>query len=163
MNEFQAKRLARTYTHQVEAPAARVFPLLCPTREYDWIEDWECDLIWSASGVAENNCVFRTDRPLEGETFWMVTRYEPDAVIEFALFTPGSRVMKMDLALREGPAGRTTIRWTHTFTSLSRAGNDFLDLVTEERYLEKMNGLHQELDYYLRTGRRLAKTGSAHL
>ena len=36
----------------------QVFPLLCPTREYDWIETWQCELIYSDSGFAEPGCIF---------------------------------------------------------------------------------------------------------
>jgi hypothetical protein len=26
-----------------------IFPLLCPQREYDWIESWKCNIIYSKS------------------------------------------------------------------------------------------------------------------
>src|SRR5208283_1284485 len=38
----------------------KVFPLLCPVREYEWFNDWKCTMVYSESGVAENNCVFYT-------------------------------------------------------------------------------------------------------
>ena len=57
--------LRRTFEHTalVPAPAHRVFPLLCPVREPEWIPGWSCELIHTASRLAEKGCVFRTDSP----------------------------------------------------------------------------------------------------
>jgi hypothetical protein len=82
---------------RISAPAARVFPLLCPVREFDWIDLWSCDLIYSDSGVAEYNCIFQTDREGEGKRTWVVNRYEPNKAIEFVIFQHDLGVIKMDL------------------------------------------------------------------
>jgi hypothetical protein len=68
----------------VDAEGTAVFPLLCPVREYDWIDVWSCDVIYSESGIAELGCVFLTDLPGRGTETWVVTRFEPEFVIEFA-------------------------------------------------------------------------------
>jgi hypothetical protein len=60
---FKAERVVKKYTMNLSAEPAVVFPLLCPVREYEWIEPWSCDMVFSASGVAENNAVFMTDFP----------------------------------------------------------------------------------------------------
>ena len=60
----------------------QVFPLLCPVREYDWIEDWDCVMVFSTSGIAELGCIFRTNRG-DGDEVWTVSRYEPGRVIGF--------------------------------------------------------------------------------
>lgn len=46
-------RTIRTHTIVLEAAPEGVFPLLCPVREYDWIEPWRCRMIYSQSGFAE--------------------------------------------------------------------------------------------------------------
>ena len=52
------------------AAPARVFPLLCPVREAEWLPGWHAEVLHSASGLAELGCVFRTrdeggrDRPV---------------------------------------------------------------------------------------------------
>ena len=33
-------RITRAYDQHLAAEPARVFPLLCPVRELDWIEGW---------------------------------------------------------------------------------------------------------------------------
>ena len=38
----KGERFARTARFRVAAPAAEVFPLLCPVREHEWIPDWSC-------------------------------------------------------------------------------------------------------------------------
>ena len=46
----------------VDAPPEVVFPLLCPVREYEWLEDWTCEMVFSESGVAEEDCVSAASR-----------------------------------------------------------------------------------------------------
>ena len=73
MSTFKAKRVTREFVQEVPVPAAKIFPLLCPVREYDWIDGWECEMIYSESGVAENNCIFKTDFMDRGEDLWVVS------------------------------------------------------------------------------------------
>ncbi len=49
-------RVSHTYTMTIAADAATIFPLLCPVREFDWIDVWSCDVVYSESGVAELGC-----------------------------------------------------------------------------------------------------------
>jgi hypothetical protein len=44
--------MQKEFVFEVAAPPDRVFPLLCPVRERDWLEGWEADMVYSASGVA---------------------------------------------------------------------------------------------------------------
>jgi len=53
-------RVTRTFTQHLVAEPSRVFPLLCPVREADWLEGWDPLLIVSESGIAEPDCVFVT-------------------------------------------------------------------------------------------------------
>ena len=57
-------------TFGIEAPPERVFPLLCPVREHEWIPAWKAEMVHSKSGFAELDCVFRTNNPLEGNRTW---------------------------------------------------------------------------------------------
>jgi hypothetical protein len=58
---FVAKRQFHEYTGFISATPERVFPLLCPVREYEWLDSWHCRMVYSESGVAEDNCIFETD------------------------------------------------------------------------------------------------------
>lgn len=60
MSVFKGIRKTLSHSQQLNGTKEQIFPLLCPIREYDWIENWSCDLIYSDSGFAECDCVFRT-------------------------------------------------------------------------------------------------------
>ena len=96
-SEFKASRITREFSHQVQAPPEQVFPLLCPVREHDWIPYWECQLVYSASGKAEDGCVFCTDLPDHGRAIWTVSRYEPPRRIQFVVTYPASHVEKLEI------------------------------------------------------------------
>ena len=104
MKHENAKRVVQSYDFILAAAAEQIFPLLCPVREYDWIDGWSCDLIYSESGVAENNCIFKTASEAEGEMTWTVSRYEPDRAIEFVIISTDIFILKLDLALSENAA-----------------------------------------------------------
>ncbi len=65
MTAFIAKKIKNRFVQHFHAPYSKVSPLLCPVREYEWIEPWQCEMLHSDSGFAEKNCVFRTDAPGE--------------------------------------------------------------------------------------------------
>ena len=79
MSTFAAKRVSHEYTQANDAPPEKVFPLLCPVREADWVPGWQYRLIYSGSGLAEDGCVFSTPNDAGPETVWMVTHYDPTA------------------------------------------------------------------------------------
>ena len=97
---FQSKRIAHEYTQTNSASPERVFPLLCPVREAEWVPDWQYRLIYSESGIAELGCVFTTRDDDGSETTWVVTEYAPVAFkIAFAWFTPGLLVAQINIQL----------------------------------------------------------------
>ena len=63
INSSFAPRFMNHYHHTVDAPPVKVFPLLCPKREYDWTEGWGCHIVYSQLGVPEKYCVFVKDFP----------------------------------------------------------------------------------------------------
>lgn len=156
MSDFKAKRVIKTFTRRIAAPASKVFPLLCPTREYDWIEGWSCDLVYSETGLAENNCVFTTSFLRNGEEIWALSRYEPTRAIEFVAVTPQSHVMKFDVALRETEDGSTDMTWTSTFTALTPKGNHHLDTVVDEHYETSLRTWTAALNHFCTTGNMLS-------
>ncbi len=162
MNAFRSERAVKQYTMTLQAPPAEVFPLLCPVREYEWIEPWSCDMVFSASGVAENNAVFRTTFPAQGglET-WIVCRYEKDRAIEFIRLVPDFKVNRLDVALAAAE-GTTIATWTHTYTGLSEAGNQWIKNLTDDTFRSEKAAIQKMLDHYLKTGSML-KLADLHL
>jgi hypothetical protein len=120
-------RVRRTFRHVVPATADDVFPLLCPVREYEWIPIWRCELIYTESGIAELDCVFKTELG-GGEAVWSVSRYEPAAHrIEFVI-TGRSHVQRLAVQVRDLEGGASELEWTRVYTGLSADG----DKVVEE-------------------------------
>ena len=146
--------LTRTHHFTVPAAPAQVFPLLCPVREYQWIVHWRCELLHSASGFAEEDCVFRTASPRGGPMTWVVSRYEPPARIEFTCFVADAYVFRLGIALAaEGAA--TRLDWTHRWLSTGPAGDAWLAGWSEAEQEKSMDFLRRALTHYLATGEML--------
>lgn len=148
---FEGRRAASDLAAHVGFPPEAVFPLLCPVREYDWLEGWQCEMIYSKSGVAEDNCIFRTSH-LGHTMTWSVSRYEPPRHIEFVAVVSDGFVMRLNIVL-EPVADGTNLRWTRIFTGLSEAGNQWL----AERKPELDADLTRKIEHYLKTGTMLRK------
>ncbi len=148
-------RLTRSFKmHLASAPEA-VFPLLCPTREYDWIDTWKCRMVYSASGHAELDCIFNTDFPSDGpEDTWVVSRYEPSLLVEFVRVNP-LRAIRYTICLREIAAGETEADWRQVVTGLNEAGDAFVRGLDEAGFSRRMAELEKMLNHYLATGRML--------
>ena len=116
---FRARRAVAEFTGELDAPPQDVFPLLCPVREYEWLDGWKCDMIFTKSGVAEENCIFSTPN---GPSIWNVDHYEPPRKIEFTVVSP-EMVNRLNFTLEPTPSGGTRLNWQRTFTGLNDAGN----------------------------------------
>lgn len=147
---FRGKRAGTEYAYEVSAAPEAVFPLLCPVREYEWLDGWSCEMIYSDSGVAEENCIFRTKSPV-GPMTWNVNRYEPPARIDFVTFVPDHMVTRLTITLEPVGSGRTKLHWKRVFTGLSDAGNQNVGLWPVERERE----IGRKLEYFLKTGTML--------
>ena len=162
MQSFRAQHIARTYTWEIPAPPDRVFPLLCPVRESEWIPGWSCELIYSESGVAEKGCIFKTSFPGEGEELWVVTRHEPESGrFDAVRFIDGSRLVAVEVSLSSADGGSSTLVWTQTVTALNDAGNEYIDAFSEPAQQARMDALGKMLAHYCGTGRMLGAGGQA--
>lgn len=152
-----AKRVKFEHAYEVAAPREKVFPLLCPVREYEWLDGWSCVMIHSESGVAEENCIFTTQSPV-GPMTWCVDRYEPPALIRFVTFVPERVVMRLTIALEAAGGGRTRLTWRRMFTALGEGGEQ----AVHHWSLERERVLQRKLEYFLETGRMLRGVESRH-
>ncbi|MFN8205801.1 MAG: hypothetical protein U0T82_00130 [Bacteroidales bacterium] len=118
----------------VYASAADIFPLLCPVREYEWIPGWECDMIFSQSGLAEDNCIFAT-QPDDGggKDVWVISRYEPPHTLQFVRVN-ALRVIRYNISTISVDAGVSEMLWEQVVTSLSEEGNQWIKSYTQENF-----------------------------
>jgi hypothetical protein len=150
-NAPAALRAVKTARQHLSAPPDRVFPLLCPTREYDWIETWDCRLVRSDSGLAELDCIFVTEFPGDGQDLWVVSVYRPNEEIQFVRFN-GRRVIRYSITLTDNGDGTTEAEWKQVLTGLDQEGNRSVESVTDEAYQQRGSGLEARLNHYLTTG-----------
>ena len=138
---------ARVRFHQsqhVRAEPEAIFPLLCPVREFDWIPSWDCDIVYTESGVAEEGCVFQTDPAGDaGPDTWVISRYEPAKRVSFVRVNR-LRTIRYDIFLEPDGDGSTTLRWEQEITALSE--DDFAATIAT---IERM------MQHYLETGEAL--------
>lgn len=147
-------RVTRRYVQRLSTPPERVFPLLCPVREAEWVAGWDPDLVVSASGVAEADCVFTTRDDAGREAVWVITRHDPAGLrVEMVKVIPGLTVTKLEIAL--APTGGTaagggteaTVAYTHT--ALGEEGRRVVAGYTEAVYDAFMKEWETELNRYL--------------
>lgn len=156
--QFTAKRVTRTYCQTIDAPPEQVFPLICPAREAEWLDGWQFTMIRSESGLVEEGAVFSTPSGGEPDTVWIVTRHDPvERVVEFARFTPGSRVCLLRVVVRPRDTARSAVDISYTYTGLTAAGNAFVDNFTEESFLRAVTFWEKSMNYWLSTGEKLRR------
>ena len=153
--------VVRSYIQHIGAPPDAVFPLLCPVREGEWLEGWAegCEVIWSASGLAEPGCVFRTTELGHPETIWIITDHDPDrGVVVFARVTPGlaASTLRIEVDGSDDGASAVSIRYMVVPTSPEGTADtaeryDRAELLTSTVWWER------SMDHYLRTGQLLRR------
>lgn len=162
MTTFKSYRVEHEYTQTNPATPDKVFPLLCPVREADWLPGWQYRLIYSDSGVAELGCVFATpnspntsDPHAAPETTWIVTDYDPAAFrIAFVWINPGRIITELRIQLTPGAEGTTRSHIRYRYTGLSPEGNQELSGYDKKQFESKMQNWERTINHYLQTGRK---------
>jgi len=156
--EFKPQKMTREYRQTINALPEKVFPLLCPVREAEWLDGWRYHMIYSESGLVEEGAVFST--PFEGEedTVWMVTKHDTKThAVEFARFTHNSRTCLLRIAVKPKDESSSYVYVSYTYTGITPAGNDFINGFTEEVFLEAVTFWEKSMNYFLKTGEKLKK------
>lgn len=154
MKIVKPNRVTRTYTQRLVAPASKVFPLLCPVREADWIEGWDPRLVVSSSGVAEPDCVFVTVAQ-PADAVWYITCHEPaTGFVEMIKVTPSITACRLTIQLRATITG-CDADVTYSHTSLGPHGDEFVATFTADYYRRFMQEWESQLNHYLRHGTAL--------
>lgn len=134
-----------------DASPDEIFPLLCPTREYDWIAEWRCELLHSESGRAEPNAIFRTHL-LGVEELWICTHYEPNREIHYLRLADGL-CTKLEISLFDEGDGTTRVRWCLIGSALEEEMNDAVaGLEAEGGRIRRLEHVLNDLGHFLETG-----------
>ena len=156
---FQAKHITRSYEQTINADPSKVFDLLCPVKEAQWLDGWDYTLLHSESGLAEEGCVFLSRQEGEKDTIWMITKRDvQNREIEFVRATPESRIARLTIAVDEKAANVSKVKITYVITALCEEGNIFLEAFTEENFEAAMKFWEGSMNYYLETGKKLTRS-----
>jgi hypothetical protein len=147
-------RASRTYVQRLVAEPVRVFPLLCPVREAEWIHGWDPVAVFTASGVAEPDCVFLTASEPHN-AIWYITRHEPErGFVEMLKITPDVTACKLTIQLRAAASG-SEAEITYSHTSLGPQGDALVASFTAEYYERFMRDWEARLNHFLTHGSAL--------
>jgi hypothetical protein len=139
----------------IDAPPSEIFPLLCPVREYEWLDRWRCEIVHTASGIAEDGCIFTTASAGDGPMVWVVSRYEPPHTIQFTSVVAGSYVMRLRIDLTPSGTRGSELRWAREFTAIADAGTEWVAASDLDAHRARMAGLRDRLAHYVATGAML--------
>jgi hypothetical protein len=122
-SEVKFKRHASQFSGTWETTLDELFPLFCPAREADWIPGWDCQLIYTESGYAEDKVIFKTDNsnPV-GEGVWAFTGFKTNEYIQFVRFQEDI-ILHAKITLVDNKDGTVTATWDVVSTALTEDGN----------------------------------------
>ncbi len=149
------KRYKFEYKIQLPASKDTVFPLLCPTREYEWFSGWECTIIYSDSGYAENNCLFFIEKN-GNKKFYQVINYEPNEFIEFFCFSEKIATFRFKLSLENNSNNGCELFIKYNVTSLSDIGDIAIEKDIPNQLLNNVKHLEKDLIFWLLNGKKIA-------
>lgn len=159
----RTERVRRRFerNQHIYAPPEAIFPLLCPVREYDWIPEWDCRLIYTESGLAEPGCIFQTDREADGGLdTWVISRHQPNHHIAFVRVNR-SRVMQYDIYLEPQGDNETRLVWTQLITALNEEGGRHSSALLEEDFARTIARLESLMNDYLQSPGKTVPEGTA--
>jgi hypothetical protein len=154
----KSDRFERRARFTLNGSAAEIFPLLCPVLEYAWLPGWQCVMVYSESGVAENNCLFYTKENFGKKALWTCIAQEPDTFVDYLVTSGRDMVMRLSVRLEEN-GNKTEVDWRMLFTGLSGLGRHVIKRrFSRENFEKMMQDRERELNWYLKHG-TMVKTG----
>jgi hypothetical protein len=143
----KTQRIEKTFNF----PAEKVFFQFCPSRELDWIEGWDCDLVYTSTGYVEDDCIFTTPETNSlGPGLWIFTRYEPNKKIELVRIIEESVVIHFRINIVDNNDGTSTGVWNLTFTALNESGNAIVESMPDNN--PEIERAIDGLEYFLEKG-----------
>lgn len=155
----------RTGAHRetIQATAERLFPLACPVAEYEWIDGWDFEMVYSDCGAMEKHCIFRerltgaflfADPDLE--TTWVVCDNDREARWLRAVLLVGDRAAGMfEVDGQEQNASCTEVTWSYTITGLDQEAGEALTALEPGRIDTMLGFLGKSLKHYCESGEKL--------
>ncbi len=148
------RRKRETFSRTFDAAASVVFPQLCPTRELDWIDGWQCELVYTESGYVEADCIFTTPASNSlGPGLWAVTRYEPNRILELVRVINDTVLLHFRIDLIDHGDGTCTGTWNLVYTALNANGDAMVNELPDLN--PALQRAMEGLDHFVNTGELL--------
>ena len=119
---FKSRRETRTFYWRFQTSPERIFPLLCATREADWLDGATHELVFTDSGYAEADYIFASNFFGLGEELWVRFEHIENESLAYYRFSENA-VVKFEIRLHDNYDGTVSTRWQTTYTSLNEKGN----------------------------------------
>ena len=155
---FKGHRALHRCTQTINAPPDRVFALICPVREAEWLHGWVGRPLYALSGLAEENGVYATDHADQDDpTVWLITRRDPATYeTEFVYFVPGVQVVRLSVVIKPLGTRQSSVFIRYVRTGISQAGNDAIAQARQTGAYDRMTSEWETaMNHYLGTGQRL--------
>jgi hypothetical protein len=151
-NTFKAVRIVKTHKMELCADARTIFPLLCPVKELDWIEGWDkiCNMIYTESGIAEEGCIFETNKTPEGKSIWICNNYDLEKTkIEYIKHIIDKIIIKWSMEVKDESHNKSSIFVNYVVTSLTDEGNTYAKDYMEVTFPALMRGMEEGMNRYV--------------
>jgi hypothetical protein len=147
---FQAAHITRSAQIRLAAAPNVTFPLFEPLGERAWVEGWDPQPLFPASGEAMEGAVFLTQHPGEPATIWSIVVYDPEQhCVAYLRVTPNNRIGRVEVSCTPEGDAATLATVTYTFTALTEAGNVYLAHFTAEHYADYIASWETDINAYL--------------
>jgi hypothetical protein len=148
-----ADRFDREYKMHISGAPEQIFPLLCPVREYEWLNGWKCTMLYSKSGFSEKGAMFYTSSgfPFYKRLNFYVTEYDPNKRICFLIVINAVGTILFSIDLIPNGNDSTILIWHYVVTSHSKFGNRLLKTeLTPEKFNKDLENKEQDLSFFIK-------------
>jgi hypothetical protein len=153
---FKSKRTSHSFSGTWETTVEELFPLFCPTREADWIPGWDCELVYTGSGYAEQDCVFKTGQSNPaGAGLWVFAGYKVNQYVDFVRVQEDV-VVHTRVTVSDNHDGTVTATWDTVSTGLTEKGNEQVARTSERD--PHAGALIKMIEHYLKTGETIKRS-----
>ncbi len=157
LNYYSYRKQFKYQQHHT-ASSKKVFPLLCPEREKEWLDGWNYTMIYSDSGLIEQDCIFQTSHNNKNTT-WIVTKYDQtQKSIEFFQVTPQENIVKINIDLEDLKDGTCYSKIIYQYTAMNPMQADFIENHMQEFFTLNMQWWEKAINHFLSTGQMLKKS-----
>jgi hypothetical protein len=151
----------------INAPVEKVFPLVCPVSEYDWIPGWKCHLLYCPGGRIEKDVAFKEKmsspfllNKIGGKTTWTTLLYDK---VKFRVhFNWDNKISSSIYKMEMDPidSSQTRLSLSLNMKIIDDRGSWLLDPAGNYKIGFLIEGLGAMLKHYCETGKQLDSKGS---